>query len=104
MLPDDTEKSAISSAKEFDDPRVYHFYDPDKRSGKALADSLGYEGNVAWDIYLFFSEEVEWNNGLPVPMDWMHQLKDSWADPNRYYTGDELTKKLLETMNRLIRR
>jgi hypothetical protein len=104
MLPADSEESARSSAKEFDDPRVYHFYDPDKRSGRAVADCLGYEGNLAWDIYLFFSRKVEWNNGLPIPLDWMHQLKDSWADATRYYTGDALTKKLFEAMSRLIRK
>ena len=104
MLPDDSEESARSSAKELDDPRVYHFYDPDKRSGRAVADCLGYEGNVAWDIYLFFSGEAEWNNCLPNPMDWIHQMRNDWADPNRHYTGDELTKRLFEAMKKLIRK
>jgi len=101
MLPGDTEESARSSSREWNDHRIDHFYDPDKLVGSAIADCLGHSGNVAWDIYLFFSGLAEWKHGLPMPLDWMHQLKDNWADSTRYHTGDRLAKKLLETMNRL---
>ena len=39
----------------FNDPRVGQFYDPQQLSGKAVADSLGWQGRTAWDIYLFYA-------------------------------------------------
>jgi hypothetical protein len=54
MLPDDTEAGTGESARIIDDPRVRHFHDPAKRSGRAVAASLGWKDYVAWDIYLFY--------------------------------------------------
>ncbi len=102
MLPDDSEEAARNSANKFDDPRVYHFYDPNKLSGKAVADSLGYEGEVAWDIYLFYSETLEWKNIPPVPIEWMHQLKDSWIKQDNFRTGEDLTNELFVSLKKML--
>lgn len=101
MLADDNEERAKESARMFTpDPRLRHFYDPEKRSGIAIAQSLGGEkGAVAWDIYLFYKNGSEWLKRPPQPTDWVHQLKeDNWADPNLYYRGDDLADKLSEIM------
>jgi hypothetical protein len=102
MLPDDTEASAKKSASMLNDPRVHHFYDPDKHSSKAIANRLGWTGKVAWDIYLFYEAGVEWANTAPRPAYWMHQLKDSWAHKEHFRTGDDLVNELLNAMTKLL--
>ncbi|MDQ5852244.1 MAG: hypothetical protein M3380_09265, partial [Chloroflexota bacterium] len=42
MLTGDTEAAAAESAQIVDDARVRHFYDPEQRAGKAVAQSLGW--------------------------------------------------------------
>jgi hypothetical protein len=101
MLPDDTEASAKNSASMFNDPRVHNFYDSDKHSGKAIANCLGWTGKVAWDIYMFYEAGVEWVKNPPKPACWMHQLTDSWADPEHYHTGADLVNELFMTMKKL---
>jgi len=101
MLSDDAREAAGPSARIIDDPRVRHFHDPEKRSGKAIAASLGSEGAVAWDTYLFYASGSEWTDGPPTPIDWMHQLPGSWADPARLRTGDDLPQELHKAMRRL---
>lgn len=102
MLRGDTEAAAKRSARSIDDPRIRHFYDPEKRAGKAIAQSFGAEDKIAWDIYLFYDRGVQWVDGPPAPIDWMHQLRaSSWADAARYHVGDRLAEKLRETMKRL---
>lgn len=103
MLPGDSEETAQESAGILDDPRVRHFYDPNKRSGKAVAENIGWAGKVAWDIYLFYSEGCEWGKEPPLPTDWMHQLSDSSVDRERYYTGDDLGKELYKAAKKLFR-
>ena len=101
-LPGDSEQTAKKAAKMFRDHRVVHFYDSNKRSGKAIANSLGWTGKVTWDIYLFYEPGVEWTKTPPRPIYWMHQLKDSWADREHFRTGDGLIKELLNAMTKLL--
>ncbi len=101
MLPDDAAEAAGPSARIIADPRVRHFHDPEKRAGKAIAESLGSEDGLAWDIYLFYASGGQWSDGPPAPIDWMHQLPSSWADPARFHTGDELPVELGKAMKRL---
>ena len=101
MLSDDARATAGPSARIIDDPRVRHFHDPEKRAGKAIAEGLGSEGAVAWDTYLFYASGSEWTDGPPAPIDWMHQVPGSWADPARFHTGDDLLQELHKAMKRL---
>lgn len=102
MLTGDTEAAAAESAQIVDDARVRHFYDPEQRAGKAVAQSLGWEGKVAWDIYLFYPKGSRWGDSPPVPSRWMYQLSESWVDPAHYRWGDDLLAELHETMNKLM--
>jgi len=72
MLADDTEAVASKSAGIFNDPRVHQFYDSNKRSGKVIANCLGWNGKVAWDTYLFYEAGLEWGKTPPQPNYWMH--------------------------------
>lgn len=96
ILENDTEMMAIEAAGRFiADSRVLHFYDPQKRTGKAIARSLGGTGEVAWDVYMFYEKGAEWDEDPPRPSEWMHQLKGSnWASAAHYYTGEDLVAEL----------
>ena len=101
-LPADSRKAAEKSAHTFNDPRICQFYDPKQRSGQAVANSLGWQGRVAWDIYLFYTAGSKWNETPPAPVDWMHQLTDPWANPDRLRTGDDLVRELARSINTLL--
>jgi hypothetical protein len=103
MLPGDSEATAKEKAVMFNDPRVRQFYDPAQLSGKAIAESLGYNGKVAWDIYLFYAAGGEWIHNPPVPNSWMHQISERWASRRHFHTGDELFKKLYTAAKKLRR-
>ena len=102
ILTGDSEQTAKKAADMFTDGRAVHFYDPRKSAGKSVANRLGWKGNVAWDIYLFYKCGVEWGDAPPRPIYWMHQLKDSWADKEHFHTGDGLVKELLNAMTKLL--
>ena len=97
MLPDDTGAGAQMSAQIIDDPRVQHFHDPAKRSGQAIAASLGWKDYVAWDIYLFYESACRWLDGPPAPSHFAHQLP---RDSGHFRTGDDLVHELREAMRR----
>jgi hypothetical protein len=101
-LSDDSEQTAQKAAAMFKNPCVVHFYDSKQSSGKAIANCLGWTGRVAWDIYLFYKSGAEWGNVPPLPIYWMHQLKDSWADKEHFHTRDGLVKELLNAMTKLL--
>jgi hypothetical protein len=64
--------------------------------------SVGWDGHVAWDIYLFYAPNVGWNSGPPAPKNWAHQLKDSWADKTHFHRGGDLVKALSDAMKTLL--
>ena len=101
MYDIDSTEAVGEAARLFnDDPRVTQFYDAEKISGLEVADGFGAEpGEVAWDVYLFYDEVNQWIESLPVPLDWLHQLKgSSWAEPERLVQGNQLASRLREIM------
>lgn len=101
MMGGDTSEAARTAATKFNDERVQQFYDPQKAAGKAFARSLGHDGCVAWDFYLFYAPRSEWGELLPQPEVYMHQLRSGWADQGRLFEKGKLTEKLTETMRSL---
>jgi hypothetical protein len=101
MLPLDDEKAAASSSRLIRDSRMRHFHDPDALAGKAIGTSLGGPGAIAWDIYLFFPSGLQWHQQPPAPVEWAHQLSDTWADPKHFYWKDGLVHELDRLMARL---
>ncbi|MEE8153401.1 MAG: cation transporter [Phycisphaerales bacterium] len=104
MLPSDNEKAAIKSSTIFDDPRVKQFYDPDRKSGYAIAKDLLYENaGPAWDIYLYYDKDAQWTDQPPKPIDWVHQLGgERRADPARFRPGQQLVKALRDATDTVI--
>ena len=98
ILDNDSIEAALPSVKYLSDKRFQHFYDQDQIVGKEIAKSIGWDGHVAWDIYLFYTPYAGWNNVPPAPKSWMHQLKDSWAHKAHFRMGDGLVNALLNTM------
>jgi hypothetical protein len=102
MLASDGEAAAGRSAQMIEDSRIRHFYDPERRVGKIIAQSLGGPESIAWDIYLFYKPEDAWDSNPPMPTNWAHQLaRSSWADPARYRVGDDLVKELKDITQNL---
>ena len=101
-LAADSRKAAEISACTFNDQRISQFYDPQQLSGRAVAESLGWQGRVAWDIYLFYTAGSQWSETLPLPLDWMHQLTDPWANSERLRMGDDLVRELARSMKKLL--
>ena len=95
------EKARIEAGN-FMDPRVHHYYDPNRRSGEAIAGSLGHKDRVAWDIYLFYAGGATWIETPPPPTVWMHQLSETWLDRGHYHTGDDLVRELSRAMQRFM--
>jgi len=102
ILEKDTFDAALPSVMVLKDDRVDHFYDSNKTVGKTIANSVGWEGYVAWDIYLFYGPTVKWAKAPPKPDFWMHQLSDDWAKNDKYRTGDDLKSELSASMEKLI--
>ena len=103
MLDADTFEAALPSVKFLNDNRIQHYYDPHRKFGKIIADSVGWTGNVAWDIYLFYQPYVDWFDKAPLPSRWMHQLNDNWATKEKYRTGANLKYELLDSIEKLLR-
>lgn len=102
ILAKDTFAAAIPSATFLIDFRIQHFYDNERVVGKTIADSLGWAGHIAWDIYLFYKPFIEWTEKPPEPQFWMHQLTDGWAAKDKYRTGDALKNELFLSMQKLL--
>jgi hypothetical protein len=102
MLPEDSLKAALPTIKLLGDKRIQHFYDPEQRSGKEIAMSVGWPGHIAWDIYLFYIPGIEWAEFPPKPVRWMHQVSDEWAKDEHYRTGDDLKYELTKSLKSLL--
>jgi len=83
------------------DARVRQFYDPARHVGQAIAAGLGGAGQVAWDIYLFYTKEAFWGAVAPPPVRYVHQLGDWWAAPAYRRHGAALVAALRETMQQV---
>jgi hypothetical protein len=101
MMGGDTYEAAQKAAHTFNDGRVKQFFDPKQIAGRAIADSLGHDGEVAWDFYLFYPVQSTWRELPPAPEVYMHQLRSGWADQSRLFEKSMLKKKLAETMKLL---
>jgi hypothetical protein len=100
MMRGDTLDAAAKAAGKFGDGRVEQFFDSRSMAGRAVARSLGHEGEVAWDFYLFYPVRASWLELPPVPEIFMHQLRNGWAARDRLFEKEKLMQQLSETMKR----
>jgi hypothetical protein len=68
MLDNDELPSADTASAAFRDHPIPQFWDGEQKYGNEIGRSLGAEGWIAWDIYLFYPPGVEWTDrGMPKP-------------------------------------
>lgn len=67
MLTTDNLIAASEREAKFPDSRVKHFWDPDRISGRLLARTLNLTISIAWDVYLLYLPEHDWDAELPPP-------------------------------------
>lgn len=97
MLKSDDKGNAYKAASMFKDPSIAQFFDEGNKFGDLVARRLNPKGEKAWDIYMFFDKEDHWNNSIPRPFEYAHQLiaeLHPWADNTKYFCGYDLTKRL----------
>ena len=104
MLTTDDQRTAYKAASLFKDPSIVQFFDSENKFGDVVAQRLNPQGKKAWDIYMFFDNDTQWNKNFPRPFDYAHQLSSSvhpWVDKSKYFCGAELTKRLDEIVTTL---
>ncbi len=103
MVVGDSRTTAEQIAATIVDPRAAHWHDLHKAAGKAMAESLGGSGEVAWDTYSLYAPAQRWTQSVPYPVDWAHQLtRNAFANSSHYRSGNALTGKLHEWMDLLV--
>jgi hypothetical protein len=60
-------EAATSSVKFLSDKRIQHYYDQNQIAGKEIANTVGWDGHIAWDIYLFYEPDIIWTDLPPKP-------------------------------------
>jgi hypothetical protein len=102
VLPFDGQKTAAKTARILSqDSRLRHFHDPERRSGKAVAQSLKWEEGFAWDIYLLYPAGAQWKERLPVPQGYVHQLSRR-SDDSHFCSGESLVPDLKKMVAPLV--
>lgn len=69
MLKTDDTENAYRAAPMFKDPSIVQYFDPENKFGDIVAKRLNPKGEKAWDIYMFYDKETEWNQTIPRPFD-----------------------------------
>lgn len=72
VLASDDSAAAARRAGESDDPRLVHFWDPEKLTGSAWRHVLSLP-RFAWDVYFVFGADAGWGDMPPRPDFWQHQ-------------------------------
>jgi hypothetical protein len=81
ILPTDDERWARKSTTIFPDSRVRNFWIATDDLGEAFQPALRLTGEPAWDVYLLYGPQTEWQGASPpAPEFFMHQLRDRLPD------------------------
>jgi hypothetical protein len=91
--------AAKDLSKEMPDKRVTYFQDSDSLTGNLWEKVLQTEREMAWDVYLLYGADAQWEKEPPLPYFWMHQLTGVTKAPRLNVEAFE--KKLKEMLNTL---
>lgn len=80
MFPGDSKGWAQTRSNEFSDPRLSYYWDSERATGEEWRNVLSLD-RTAWDVYLLYGSNSEWNKGTPTPAFWMHQLSGVTKGP-----------------------
>ena len=82
ILPEDGLDAARGAQPLVTDNRALHFWDAERSLPPLFAPLLGLpEGWPAWDVYLAYRSGVQWQDVVPAPAYWEHQLGDAVGAP-----------------------
>ena len=100
MFPRDSRDWAKTRSDEFNDMRVSYYWDGGRLTGQQWQKVLGTKG-VAWDIYLLYGPQSQWDKEPPAPEFWMHQLRGETSAPTLDgVTFEARVKEMLSQMKR----
>jgi hypothetical protein len=94
----DGRNDALERSNQFPEDRVSYYWDAEKLTGKSWDSVLGL-GMSAWDIYLLYNSNQNWNKEIPSPIFWMHQLQGIEKGP--YLDRDIFKQKVQEMIAQL---
>ena len=91
MGPDDYEVE-VEAGEVVTDPRLRQFHDPKphRLAGRAFGEGRMAKGKgPAFDMYCIYDAGITWEDELPDPSDWYHQLPGPFADPDHFQASKE---------------
>lgn len=87
-LKKDDESAVTTAMQKIPDPRVQHFWDPERVLNAQLLDAIMFDVQLRlYDIFLLYDGTAEWKKRLPRPGYWMHQYKGApgpWWNVNTF--------------------
>jgi hypothetical protein len=93
----DGEAKKLSSG--FPDKRVRYFKDPNSFAGSLWEKVLKTGRGIAWDVYLLYDSQAQWEDEPPKPDFWMHQLGGVTIAPR--LDEEKFTTELKSLLNNL---
>ena len=73
MFPGDSQEWAKTRSGEFSDKRLSYYWDGNRLTGQQWQKVLG-TSRAAWDVYLLYGADSQWEKEPAAPDFWMHQL------------------------------
>lgn len=84
VLQKDDEAAVAEAMQKISDPRVHHFWDPERVLNAQLLDAIMFDVKLRlYDIFLLYDGAALWEKRLPRPGYWMHEYKGApgpWWD------------------------
>ena len=98
MFPGDSRSWAKTRSDEFSEERLSYYWDGDKLTGQQWQKVLG-TSREAWDVYLLYGAESQWDKEPLLPDFWMHQLRGVTTAP--VWDAAAFEAKTKELLNKL---
>lgn len=95
----DFEGEARKLARRLPDRRVSYFLDPESLTGNLWERVLKTGREIAWDVYLLYGAQAQWEQEPPPPDFWMQQLTGVTAAPR--LDEPKFTEKLKEMLSKI---
>ena len=92
----DSYEASLRSRSLVPDKRARHYWDGNRELGFALSPVLNTQMQMAWDVYLGYEGDAEWESGPILPKDWLHQKPSE--EPERLLDEAKLEAMLRELL------
>lgn len=95
--PGDSRAKAVAATQFVSDSRAKHYWDAAGTLPRMYGSALGLpaDDQFAWDTYMVFNADAEWNPPPPQPTDWMHQMSRALGPKHpRWLNGDRFRESV----------